>query len=146
MLRYQLYEMNGACIPIEKEVSYLQDYVDLQKLRNDENFEVSFLTEAQVKGFTIEPLLLIPFVENAFKHLSHCKERLNFIKICLAFKNNEFRFVVENSKEQQPREPGHQGIGLVNVKRRLALLYPGRHHLQVSDEHNIFRVELFIKI
>ena len=73
MLRYQLYEMNGAKIPVEKEISYLKDYVDLQTLRKDEHYSVSFNYSPQVSGFLIEPLLLIPFVENAFKHVSsHC--------------------------------------------------------------------------
>ncbi|MES1221224.1 MAG: histidine kinase, partial [Bacteroidota bacterium] len=71
MLRYQLYECNGDRIPVEKEISYLKDYVDLQKLRGDENCVVNFSHASDVNGFMIEPLLLIPFVENSFKHLSH---------------------------------------------------------------------------
>ncbi|MEJ7585936.1 MAG: histidine kinase [Ferruginibacter sp.] len=71
MLRYQLYEMNGDQIPVEKEIRYLNDYVDLQKLRKDDQYVLSFKYSPEVKGFKIEPLLLVPFVENAFKHLSH---------------------------------------------------------------------------
>src|SRR5829696_6947573 len=67
MLRYQLYELNGAKIPIEREVSYLRDYVDLQKLRKDEHYSVAFNSSPSVNGFAIEPLLLVPSVENAFK-------------------------------------------------------------------------------
>jgi len=71
MLRYQLYECNDDKISIEKEISYLKDYVDLQKLRRGPEDEIELVCSETVKGFSIEPLLLIPFVENSFKHLSH---------------------------------------------------------------------------
>ena len=80
MLRYQLYEANGEKIPIEKEINYLQDYVHLQQLRKDENYKVQFNCSPDVKNFSIEPLLLIPFVENAFKHISHKTDGSNFVK------------------------------------------------------------------
>ena len=99
MLRYQLYEMNGITVPVEKEIEYLKDYIDLQKLRKDENYAVEFNCSPAVKGFSIEPLLLIPFVENAFKHISHHKNQLNFINLDLSMNNGAFHFTVENSKE-----------------------------------------------
>ena len=71
MLRYQLYECNGEKIPIEKEIAYLKDYVSLQQLRVSANTEIKFDCGTDVGHFSIEPLLLIPFVENSFKHLSH---------------------------------------------------------------------------
>jgi two-component system, LytTR family, sensor kinase len=147
MLRYQLYEMNGATIPIEKEIRYLKDYVDLQKLRKDENYEVTFTCDPGVKGFSIEPLLLIPFVENAFKHISHQKNERNFIAIDLSMTKDTFHFAVENSKEaidKYTRE--RNGIGLANVKRRLELLYAQKHELHIKDENSIYRVDLKIKI
>src|SRR5262245_10416958 len=82
MLRYQLYECNGDKIPIEKEISYLRDYVALQRLRREPDDEVLFDCTESVKGFSIEPLLLMPFVENSFKHLSHFGNgRKNIVKI-----------------------------------------------------------------
>ena len=147
MLRYQLYEMNGESIPVEKEINYLKDYVDLQKLRKDENYEVTFNCSPDVKGFSIEPLLLIPFVENAFKHISHHKNQLNFIRLDLGMNNGTFHFTIENSKEAiQKTTEKHSGIGLNNVKRRLELLYPEKHLLKVTNEIGTFKVELGIKI
>lgn len=147
MLRYQLYEMNGDKIAIEKEIEYLKDYVDLQKLRKDENYAVEFNCSPDVKDFSIEPLLLVPFVENAFKHISHHRVQLNFIKMNLSMSKGEFHFVVENSKEAiEKATDKHAGIGLNNVKRRLELLYPGRHDLKISNEIDIFKVDLRIKI
>jgi LytS/YehU family sensor histidine kinase len=147
MLRYQLYEMNGDKIPVEKEISYLKDYIDLQKLRTDENYSVSLNSSPEVKGFSIEPLLLIPFVENAFKHISHFKDEINFIKLDLSRNNGEFHFAIENSKETVQKAkniPG--GIGLNNVKRRLELLYADKHKLEIDNGNNLFKVDLKIKI
>ena len=147
MLRYQLYEMGGDKIPVEKEIGYLEDYVDLQRLRRDENFTISFNYSPEVKGFFIEPLLLIPFVENAFKHISHFKDEKNFIKMDLSRSNGELRFVVENSKEAIEKSTEVQGgIGLNNVKRRLELLYPDKHELEIKTNERLFSVDLKIKI
>jgi two-component system, LytTR family, sensor kinase len=147
MLRYQLYEMNGDKIPVEKEISYLRDYVDLQKLRKDEHYAVEFNCSPQVKDFSIEPLLLVPFVENAFKHISHHTDQKNLIKLDLSRRNGEFRFVVENSKDDHMKnteQPG--GIGLGNVKRRLELLYPGKYELDIVNQEKSYKVDLKIKI
>ena len=147
MLRYQLYEMNGDSIPVEKEIAYLQDYVDLQKLRKDENYVVEFNCSTDVKGFLIEPLLLVPFVENAFKHISHHKNQLNFIQIQLGIHNGAFHFKITNSKEAGEKTNGvHSGIGLSNVQRRLELLYPGKHVLAIKNSENNFSVTLQLKI
>jgi LytS/YehU family sensor histidine kinase len=146
MLRYQLYELNGPRIPVEREVTYLQEYVDLQKLRKDENYSVQFSSSPDVKGFSIEPLLLVPFVENAFKHISHFNERNNFVKLNLSRSNGHFHFNIENSKEPGKTTEQHGGIGLVNVKRRLELLYPGKHSLHIEDKNDLYKVELQLKL
>lgn len=146
MLRYQLYEANGAKIPVEKEIGYLRDYVDLQKLRKDENYEVSFTCSQHVNGFSIEPLLLVPFVENAFKHISSHNDQPNFIKIELDYNNGDFIFSVENSKDAVKTNDPYSGIGLNNVKRRLALLYPGKYDLFVTDTEPLFTIHLKLKI
>ena len=140
MLRYQLYELKGEKISIEKEIGYLQDYVDLQKLRR-ENCKVQFNCSPEVKGFFIEPLLLIPFVENSFKHLSHySKARTNEVTIDIARANGEMRFAVSNTTEskQIPELLKQGGIGLANVKRRLELLYPDKHILKINEKEGWF--------
>jgi len=147
MLRYQLYEANGERIPIEKEISYLQDYVHLQQLRKDENYKVQFNCSPEVKNFSIEPLLLIPFVENAFKHISHKTDGTNFVKLDLSRSNGYFEFAVENSQEKGiATTEQHGGIGMNNVKRRLELLYPDTHKLDVQDDPERFKVNLKLKI
>lgn len=146
MLRYQLYEVNGAKIPVEKEIGYLKDYVDLQKLRKEENYSVSFSHSPAVSGFLIEPLLLIPFVENAFKHVSSHADKNNFVKLALNRSDGLFIFSAENSTDKSKTTDIYSGIGLNNVKRRLELLYPGRHELIIRDENEVYKVNLKLKI
>ncbi len=143
MLRYQLYEASDARIPIEKEITYLKDYVDLQQLRKDEKYSVEFNCAANVKGFQIVPLLLIPFVENAFKHISHNNDKTNFVKLDMSRNNGTLLFNIENSKEMERINVQKQGgIGLTNVKRRLELLYPGKHELSIDETEHTFSVKL----
>jgi two-component system LytT family sensor kinase len=146
MLRFQLYELNGAKIPVEREVSYLRDYVDLQKLRKDENYTVEFTCSPSVKGFVIEPLLLIPFVENAFKHISHFPSQNNFVRLDMHRENGHFTFTAENSKETAKTTEGPGGIGLVNVKRRLELLYRGKHTLSIQNDLEKYKVQLTLTL
>lgn len=147
MLRYQLYEMNGSSIFVEKEIGYLKDYIDLQKLRKEDNFSVELNSGSDLAGITIEPLLLIPFVENAFKHISHHNTEPNYIMMDAFVKDGYFHFYTRNSKDELERSTdSHAGIGLTNVKRRLELLYPGKHQLKISNGIDTFTAELMIKI
>ncbi|HYE54075.1 MAG TPA: histidine kinase [Chitinophagaceae bacterium] len=149
MLRYQLYECSGEKIGIEKELMYLQDYVDLQRLRKDDQYQVNYNCAQDVKGFVIEPLLLIPFVENSFKHLSHFGSgKINQVNIDVSRSNGEFFFTVANTVDYSSKgstEPVG-GIGLKNVRRRLELLYPGKHQLNISEDEGWFRVKLSLQV
>jgi two-component system, LytTR family, sensor kinase len=146
MLRHQLYGVKDQKIALEKEVGYLQDYIGLQQLRND-NCEVQVQVEPAVKEVLIEPFLLLPFVENSFKHLSHFSNgKKNEIKITLQRQNGEVEFSVLNTTESKEEPAKEGGIGLANVKRRLELLYPQKHQLQVSGQDGWFVVYLKLKI
>ncbi len=147
LLRYQLYDCNAASIEIEKEVAYLQDYIRLQQLRKDRQYEVKVNVSGEVKGFRITPLLLIPFVENAFKHISHHTGHRNYVEVIMGRSNGLFHFEVENSCEpgQHATEPSG-GIGLSNVKRRLELLYPGKYELQIDNNDRIFKIVLNLEL
>ncbi|HYC86865.1 MAG TPA: histidine kinase [Chryseosolibacter sp.] len=146
MLRYQLYECNGKEVPIEKEINYLQNYIDLQRLRKGENYRIEFESDPNVGGFTIAPLVLICFVENAFKHVSHHAEG-NRIKVILKREDATFRMSVFNTWDGRERVNDEMGgIGLKNVKRRLELLYPGRHMLDITAGQNDFKVDLTLRL
>jgi sensor histidine kinase YesM len=145
MLRYQLYECNGNEIAIEKEITYLKNYVELQRMRRDENYNISFVADENLKGFSISPLLLIPFVENAFKHVSHYP-RKNQVRIAIGKHKNNFEFSVFNTKETKSMANGYTGIGLKNAKRRLELLYKDRHKLVIDNGDDCYEVNLSLKI
>lgn len=146
MLRYQLYECGDKRIPIEKEIDFLKDYVDLQKLRVNENTRIQFECEQDVGQFSIEPLLLIPFVENSFKHLSHLEHQPNEVCIHLVKQNSSLLFSVYNTTEQKLNKDKNGGIGLINVQKRLDLLYPQKYKLEVSEKDGWFGVNLQLSI
>jgi two-component system LytT family sensor kinase len=145
MLRYQLYECNGREVDVEKEVNYLKNYVGLQRVRKDENYSITFAASDDVKGFSIAPLLLIPFVENAFKHVSH-HAKGNDIGIYLSRDETRFYFRVFNTKDNQKQLKDEGGIGFRNVQRRLELIYNGRHTLEVKDLPESFQVDLTLQL
>ncbi len=146
LLRYQLYECNGAEIAIEKEISYLKNYVELQQLRKGEKYEIAFRYSPDLKNFTIPPLLLIPFVENAFKHVSHFIDRKNAIDIDLNRKGDSFYMNISNTKDGIKTSTESSGIGLRNVKRRLELLYPDEYNLVINETPDRFHVSLELKL
>ena len=146
MLRYQLYECNGEKIPIEKEIAYLKDYVSLQQLRVSANTEIKFDCGTDVGHFSIEPLLLIPFVENSFKHLSHFDQgKQNEVRIAISRSNGSLQFSVYNTTEYGDKI-NDGGIGLTNVRKRLNLLYPGKHHFSITKKKDWFGVDLTLSL
>jgi two-component system, LytTR family, sensor kinase len=145
MLRYQLYECNGNEIVIEKEITYLKNYVELQRMRKDENYNISFVVGDNLSGFTISPLLLIPFVENAFKHVSHYPQN-NQVRILIRKHENNVELSVFNTKETKTISNGHAGIGLKNAKRRLELLYKNRHKLIIENTTDSYEINLSLRI
>jgi two-component system, LytTR family, sensor kinase len=146
MLRYQLYGARDDKVSIGKELQYLQDYIGLQKLRS-ENCTIQLDVAPGLADFSIEPFLLLPFVENSFKHLSHFSNgKPNEVTIALARQNGEMEFSVGNTTEQKGLPDDQGGIGLANVKRRLELLYPQKHQLEIRQQDGWFRVNLKLKL
>lgn len=148
MLRYQLYECNADTISIEKEISYLNNYIELQKIRLNENYKIELSIEQTVRGFTIAPLLIIPLVENAFKHISHYTDRTNSVQVRLSIGKTVFTCYVANTTEENTDKETNpdSGIGLKNLERRLELLYPGKHTLVYSNNSNLYEITLSITL
>ena len=148
LMRYMLYESDEKKITLSKEIEYLESYVDLQKLRFGEDVRIEVNTEISKEDLqgNIEPMLLIPFVENAFKHGMGVDEPI--IQICLAVQNKKLEFDVENKYNDDVNESkdSGSGIGLENVQSRLMLLYPKEHNLVVKKEHNLFHVHLTLQL
>ncbi|MEI7726039.1 MAG: histidine kinase [Bacteroidota bacterium] len=146
IMRYMLQDSKDEKVSLEKEVEYLQSYIELQRLRLPEAVKIDFSIEGRPELFSIEPLLLIPFIENAFKHGVSYQDSSE-IKIRLVCRGQALSFFVENHIARQRSDTVEQGsgIGLKNVMRRLELLYPGKHQLQIRDNGNQYNVELDIQ-
>lgn len=146
LMRYMLYESADTQIPLEKELDYLKNYVELQKIRFEEDVDIRLNIESQAGSQIIEPLLMIPFVENAFKHGVGLIEN-PVIDIDVRFTEKELFFSVRNkmSSGSPGTKDNSSGIGLRNVIRRLELLYPDTHRLEVRQEDNWFTVHLTLQ-
>lgn len=147
LMRYMLYETDEEKVSLEKETEYLQSYIDLQQQRFGKKVNISTNFHQTDKSYFIEPMLLIPFVENAFKHGTGMIDQA-MINIDLAAANNTLRFTVQNKYNPDPNEIKDKasGIGLNNVERRLNLLYKNKHGLWINRNHDIFTVTLEINL
>lgn len=145
LLRYNLYETDAAKVRLEKEIAYLKDYIQLQQLKTEESQQIQFEVLNQEPEAMIEPMLFIPFMENCFKHGNVEDVENGWVKIKLSNTAQELNLEVENSipKEQYTKDKVG-GIGLDNVRRRLNLLYEGRHELKVERLESSFKVVLKI--
>lgn len=137
LMRYMLYEKKEM-VPVSKEWNYIQNFITLQKLRFDYEVPVQLTLEGDTSILLIPPYLLIPFIENAFKHGDFRNDPL---KIMLAVSGNSLQFTICNRIGHQNKDDSG-GIGLDNVKRRLELLYPGRHELETKTENGSFTAQL----
>ncbi len=139
LLRYMLYD-NTERVPLEKELGYINKYIDLQRLRFEHTIKADVQVSGPVEKVQVPPLLLIPFVENAFKHgdFSTNGAGLTVTVHCTATKMTLYCY---NTKGTGKKDAGG-GIGLTNIKRRLELLYPGRHTLDIQDTQNSFTINL----
>lgn len=147
LMRYMLYESDHAHIPLEKEVSYLKNYIELQQVRFEEDVDVRFTSEGEAAGQMIEPMLLIPFVENAFKHgVGMVQDPVIDIKLLITA--GGLTLSVQNKTTPDIAIQGGvgSGIGLKNVTRRLELLYPEKHQLTIKNENGWFSVLLSLTL
>ena len=147
LMRYMLYETDEEKVPLEKEVEYIQSYIDLQRQRFGKNLIVHSSFEPIDGAREIEPMLLIPFVENAFKHGTGMIDNPE-IKISLKETNSKLTFTVSNPFNRASLEikDKNSGIGLNNVTRRLNLLYGKNHVLNINDTNGCFTIDLQINL
>lgn len=147
LIRYMLYETDTKQVPVSKEVDYLKNYIDLQKVRYGDDVNITVTISGSDSSLTIEPMLLIPFVENAFKHGVGMVIDPK-IEIDLNYDKTDLIFEVKNliGPESTDQKDFSSGIGLKNVRRRLELLYPEKHSLEISDSDGEFTVILKIDL
>ena len=144
MLRYQLYESNTDRISMQKEINNISNYIELEKIRKDENLKVHFNYPSAINNRVISPYILMPLVENAFKHLSGGDDN-NTIEIALTLDCGIINFVVINSVDSNLKIESSSGIGIKNLKRRLDLLYKDKYELSAEETGNHYKVNLKLK-
>jgi two-component system, LytTR family, sensor kinase len=146
IMRYMLYDATSDQVLLEKEIEYLKSFIELQKLRLREQDFVEMNIHGTVNGRTIAPMLLIAFVENAFKHASKTSPKPG-IRINLFIDPDQTRFIVTNyiRKSSDAAADPTGGIGLHNIQRRLDLLYPGKHSLVITEDQDLFTIKLIIE-
>ncbi len=147
IMRYMLYDATSDKVLLEKEIEYLKSFIELEKLRLKHKDFVELNVSGDVEGRTIAPMLLIPFVENAFKHGSKTIPNPG-IRISLSISPQEIRFEVINYIRKSALVTKDQvgGIGYQNIRRRLNLLYPGKHQLDISSDETFYNVKLILSI
>lgn len=147
ILRYQLYEYNQNQVFLQQEVQYLQDLVAIEQIRWQEELTVQCTWEIENKQLQIAPLLLVPLIENAFKHVSRLPHTQGYVSIQCIEKNNTLRLYIENSySDKYKRQRQQGGIGILNVTERLKIQYPDTHTLQIEQIDGKFTVLLEITL
>jgi two-component system, LytTR family, sensor kinase len=146
IMRYMLYDAASDKVLLEKEIEYLQSFIELQKLRGHQPDFAELTIQGTVTDRTIPPMLLIPFVENAFKHGSRSLPHPG-IRIFLVSEQDQLIFEVTNNVRKNIIASKDQtgGIGMPNIKRRLDLLYPGKYSLEITESQNMYKVRLILR-
>lgn len=146
LMRYMLYESNDAYVDLDKEIRYMENYIDLQRLRIHGTVDIDFSVNGEIHDKKIAPMILIPFVENAFKH-GISTAQPSSIEISLDLKGRDLAFKVKNTVHDPDRSNDpFGGIGLQNVKKRLQLIYKNSYSLVISQENGFFQVNLTIAL
>jgi sensor histidine kinase YesM len=144
IMRFMLYETKGEKIPLSKEWSYIEQFIDLQKIRSANSDYVKYQKAGDTEGVVIAPMILIPFIENAFKHAEKVRVG-NAINICLQVQDNALRFECHNLfKQKEKLDNTFGGLGNSLIIKRLALIYPQTHTLHVEEKDNLYSVFLNI--
>lgn len=148
LMRYMLYESNEEKVPLEKEIEFLENYIELQRLRSDQRSTIEYSKDGSSGGLKIAPLLFLPLVENSFKHGIKGDPAGGYVKIKLDIGESNLELSLENNKGKVDEIEGQEdsGIGLANVKRRLELLYPEKSLLETHDTGGDFKVKLKLEL
>ena len=145
LLRFMLYECNQERITVGQEIQVIEDYLELEKLRYNHRLKVSFEKEIDDPSDLIAPLLMLPLIENAFKHGTSETRFETYVCIRLKVAEQHLWLRIENSKDEEQNDP-NEGIGLPNVHRQLTLLYPNGHQLNIQNDKEKFTVDLSINL
>lgn len=146
MMRFMLYETKTEKILLSKELAYIDKYIELQKIRTSNANFINYKVEGNIDNIMIEPLLFIPFIENAFKHAEN-KKKDNAIGIIIIIGKEYLEFECQNSYTANAQvKPEQSGLGNELIQKRLSLLYPGKHQFMVDNKNGIYKVNLSLTL
>ena len=147
MIDYMRTEGENSLVLLEKEIQLIKDYVGLEKVRYGDRLDLKVEINREYQNKLIAPLLMIPFVENCFKHGASIMRGNQWIHLTIDIKDDELDFILSNSKPLNPPvQKNQKNIGLMNVKKRLQLLYPGKHFLEISSNEEVYEVHLMLTL
>lgn len=146
LINYMLYECSSDEVPMSKEIKFIRNYIDIEKMRYGDKLDVDIRVRGETDDRKIPALILLPFVENCFKHGASETLQLSWVKITIDNQPNLIVIKVENNKNGENAATKKEGIGIQNVKRRLDLLYPGKHELKIINGQETFLVILTIHL
>lgn len=145
LLNYMLYDCKATSVRLEKELDIMKNYIELERERYGDKIDISWEVSGEVGDKFIAPLMMLPFIENAFKHGTSEQIEKCWLSVDIAVKANTLKVKIANSKNENTVIRSN-GIGIANVKKRLALIYPENHKLNLSDEGDFFVVSLMIQL
>ncbi|MFT3980074.1 MAG: sensor histidine kinase [Ferruginibacter sp.] len=146
MMRYTMKDTQQDFVWLEDEINYISNYIELQKIRLDKTVRLEYNSPEQIPALHIAPMLLIPFIENAFKHGVN-PEQKSSIRIDISIHKTEFQLNIVNNKVPTQQDISQRsGLGIENTRHRLELIYPSRHLLVINDEEKEFFVSLYINL
>ena len=148
IMRYVLYDTSNEKVSLMQEVEFIKSYISLENLRHTETNLIDFSVQGNLQHIEIEPLLFLPLIENTFKHALAKDLPGKWVKLVLAVDEGELIFQTSNPKQTKHEscDKSKSGIGLLNVKKRMKLLYPNRHEIVIHDDDDIYSVTLIIRI
>lgn len=146
LMRYMTQVVGQLTVGLQQEAEQIARYIDLERLRLNPGAHIEFHRQGDLANVKIAPLLMLPLVENAFKHGIETQTENIWLEVSLSLQNNQLFFRVRNTKPSRSRETRSSGIGIENLRRRLSLLYPDRHELNIEDSEDTFTANLWIKL
>ena len=147
LLRFMLYECNQRVVPLSKELKMIKDYISLEQIRYGNKLDIHLDIPEDTNELYITPLLLLPLVENCFKHGTSNMLEQPWVSLQIDLNKNEMRMKLINGKAGERANPEKKpGIGISNVEKRLSLLYPGRHEFSITNDPDVFIVNLKIEL
>lgn len=147
LLRYVVYDGRAEQVVLEREVEQIRQYIELFQMRNETPQDIQLTVKGDLQDLKLEPMILIPMVENCFKHCDFDTNEAAFVHLQLEYDGEKLHFHSLNSKNDQDQQKDQVGgVGLQNIRQRLALNYPGRHQLKVEDQGDRFEVDLVMEL